>query len=76
MLTSVLTPSSPFQCTCQGAVIDAPDRWGCTALYWAAFSGHQAVVDLLVSSGADPTIRNQQVTGLLCVLALVLLQLP
>jgi ankyrin repeat protein len=41
-----------------GAKIDATDATGQTALMWAARAGREAVVQLLLKSGADPAHRS------------------
>ena len=32
---------------------------GMTALAWAAYEGHEQVVDVLIKAGANPDIQNQ-----------------
>ena len=44
----------------QGATLDAQDRMGQTALTYAALSGDEACVQLLVKRGADPNKKNAQ----------------
>ncbi len=38
--------------------LDQADRWGNTALHWAAMVGEHALLDELVAHGADPAARN------------------
>lgn len=42
------------------AVIDAQDDLGMTALHHAAIAGHQAVVKLLISRGADLAVNDNK----------------
>ncbi|GHA82368.1 ankyrin repeat domain-containing protein [Cognatilysobacter bugurensis] len=42
-----------------GLPVDAIDAQGCSALLRAAGGGHRAVVDLLLSRGADPKLASQ-----------------
>ena len=44
----------------RGAVINARDKYGNTALYYAARSGNLPKVQLLLSRGADQEIRNDR----------------
>jgi len=43
----------------RGAAIDAPNKTGFTALHHAAEAGSGEVVDLLLASGANRTLVNQ-----------------
>jgi ankyrin repeat protein len=38
--------------------VDETDAEGRTALFWAAYEGHEETVDVLLSSGADPYIKT------------------
>ena len=42
----------------KGAAINLQTSNGDTALIWASFDGHEAVVRLLLERGADVTLRN------------------
>jgi len=42
-----------------GAVVDAGDRRGCTALAWAASKGHKDMAELLLSRGANAKTKDQ-----------------
>ena len=37
----------------KGADLESKDRYGRTPLWWAAATGHEAVVKLLLEKGAD-----------------------
>lgn len=39
-------------------LLSATDSGGCSALHWAALSGNDAVVTLLLNKGANPAIEN------------------
>jgi ankyrin repeat protein len=39
-----------------GAELDALDELGHTALHWAVFGGHEALVELLLVAGANPNV--------------------
>ena len=41
----------------EGAVIDVPGEYGCTPLHEATMRGYASVVTLLLSRGADPSLR-------------------
>lgn len=41
------------------ALLDARNNMGETALWWACFEGHGAVVEMLLEAGADPTIYRR-----------------
>ncbi|KAI8608265.1 ankyrin repeat-containing domain protein, partial [Chytriomyces sp. MP71] len=50
-----------------GATIDAKEhRYALTPLHMAAKSGHTAIMNLLVSQGADPTNRTTDNRTCLC----------
>jgi ankyrin repeat protein len=66
---------TPFMCACKrghvdvirvllrsmgGAALQEGSRDGGTALYWAVRGGHAGVVRLLLATGADPTIANNE----------------
>ena len=40
------------------ALRDIPDNYGNTPLYWAAFSGHYKLCELLLSKGASKDKKN------------------
>ena len=47
--------------------LDKPDKMGMTALMWAAMTGHETEVQVLLKHGADVTIRdNRGLTALHC----------
>lgn len=43
-----------------GIDVNAKDKWGDTALIWAARAGDEGIVSLLLDQGADVAIRNYQ----------------
>ena len=43
----------------EGARIDAKDDEGMSALLWAAYKDHEAIVQWLVEQGADTTLKSQ-----------------
>ncbi|KAF5001049.1 hypothetical protein FDECE_11064 [Fusarium decemcellulare] len=47
-------------------IIDQKDRWGRTALYLACWGGNAAIVEELLSQGANPNIDNLYGTTLHC----------
>ncbi len=46
-----------------GLDVNAVNHLKQTALHWAAFEGHESVVDWLIERGADPTLRELQFNG-------------
>jgi ankyrin repeat protein len=45
----------------QGVAVDKPDKYGNTALYWAAVNGNVEIVGYLVQAGADVNLASNQV---------------
>ena len=43
----------------EGARIDAKDDEGMSALLWAAYKDHEAIVQWLIEQGADTTLKSQ-----------------
>jgi len=51
----------------RGVNVDAQDKQGCTALYYAACNGRVRNVRLLLAAGADPNVKeNDGYTALIC----------
>lgn len=46
-----------------GAAIDATDKFGSTAMHYAARGGHLSIVQLLVAAGGTPNITNKNGNG-------------
>ncbi len=42
------------------AKLDAPDRYGYTALHWAAFNRRVEIIKTLLAAGADPLVKDKQ----------------
>ena len=45
-----------------GADVNARDHWG-TPLFHAASRGHDKIVALLLTAGADPRVKGRQIGG-------------
>ena len=43
----------------QGALINAPDRFGHTPIHYAAYKGNARIVDYLLNNGGNPNIRGR-----------------
>ena len=43
-----------------GADPNATDGEGFTALHWAAFRGHDPIISVLLSAGADPDVLDER----------------
>ena len=48
----------------RGIDVNLTNKWGATALMYAAFCGHAQSVQLLLEAGADPTIHSKNGTAM------------
>jgi ankyrin repeat protein len=51
------------ECVAKGEKVGDIDKWGWTALHWAAYYGQPGVVSWLLEQGADPNIPTQKKYG-------------
>ncbi len=53
------TPSAVVASIKEGALINAPDRFGHSPMHYAAYKGNAAIVEYLISKGGDPNARGR-----------------